>query len=139
MDHKRFHEEHVLPDEACPFCSLQPDRLVAENRHALAVYDGFPVSSGHMLIVPKRHMSSFFETSEDERTALFDLLAAMRENFIKEHGADGFNIGINEGAAAGQTVMHLHIHLIPRFFGDMTDPRGGIRWIFPDKAAYWNK
>jgi diadenosine tetraphosphate (Ap4A) HIT family hydrolase len=107
------------------------------NPHALAIYDGFPVSPGHSLIIPKRHVASFFELSREEQESMLDLLAEMREKLLFERNPDGFNIGINDGAAAGQTVMHLHIHLIPRYAGDQPDPRGGVRWIFPDKADYW--
>lgn len=103
----------------------------------MTIYDSFPVSPGHMLIIPKRHIASFFETTELEQSDLFKMLAEARELALKEHNPNGFNIGINDGAAAGQTVMHLHVHLIPRYTGDSPDPRGGVRWIFPDKAMYW--
>jgi diadenosine tetraphosphate (Ap4A) HIT family hydrolase len=122
----------------CPFCNLEKSRVILDNDHAIAIYDGYPVSPGHSLIVPKRHIVSFFEASKEEQAALFDLLAEMRQLLQKELKPDGFNIGINDGAAAGQTVMHLHIHLIPRYTGDMPDPRGGVRWIFPEKADYWS-
>ena len=121
----------------CPFCALLPSQGAAANAHAVAFPDGFPVSPGHTLIIPKRHIASLFEATEEERAALFDLLGVMRERLLLEQYPDGFNIGINDGEAAGQTVMHLHIHLIPRYIGDLPDPRGGVRWIFPDKAAYW--
>jgi diadenosine tetraphosphate (Ap4A) HIT family hydrolase len=111
--------------------------VVLNNDHAMSIYDGFPLSIGHMLIIPKRHIDSLFEASIEERTALFDLLAEARGLLLEECDPDGFNIGINDGAAAGQTVMHLHIHLIPRYAGDKADPRGGVRWIFPEKAVYW--
>jgi diadenosine tetraphosphate (Ap4A) HIT family hydrolase len=100
--------------------------------------DGFPISSGHALIIPKRHIASLFDATREEREALFDLLEHVKTELMERYNPDGFNIGINDGTAAGQTVMHLHIHLIPRYSGDQTDPRGGVRWIFPDKAAYWN-
>ena len=121
----------------CPFCNLDNSRIIMTNIHAIAIYDGYPVSHGHSLIIPKRHLASFFEATREEHTAILDLLAEMREVLNNDHNPDGFNIGINDGSAAGQTVMHLHIHLIPRYAGDMPDPRGGVRWIFPDKAAYW--
>jgi diadenosine tetraphosphate (Ap4A) HIT family hydrolase len=123
----------------CPFCDLDKSRIILDNDHAIAFHDGFPISPGHSLIVPKRHISSYFEATKEEQTAMLDLLAEMRERLLAEHNAEGFNIGINDGAAAGQTVMHLHIHLIPRYADDMEDPRGGVRWIFPDKAAYWKE
>jgi len=121
----------------CPFCTLLSSQIIKANAHAVAFIDGFPVSPGHTLIIPKRHIGSLFEATDEERAALFDLLGVMRERLLHERKAYGFNIGINDGEAAGQTVMHLHIHLIPRYANDMPDPRGGVRWIFPDKAAYW--
>ena len=123
----------------CTFCDLGKTRVLTANSHALAIPDGFPVSPGHTLIIPKRHIASFFELTEEEQRAMLDLLSQMRQLLLKERNPDGFNIGINDGAAAGQTVMHLHIHLIPRYAGDQPDPRGGVRWIFPDKAAYWDQ
>ena len=123
----------------CPFCTLDESRVLLANDHAIAFLDGFPVTPGHSLIVPRRHISSFFEATEEERAALFDLVAQMRELLLAERKPEGFNIGINDGAAAGQTVMHLHIHLIPRYAGDTEDPRGGVRWIMPEKAPYWKK
>ncbi len=123
--------------QICPFCKLEQGRAFLENDLALALRDGFPVSPGHTLVIPKRHIGSLFEATAEERRALFDLLAAAQSRLLESHRPDGFNIGINDGAAAGQTVMHLHIHLIPRYAGDVADPRGGVRWIFPDKAPYW--
>ena len=122
----------------CPFCTLEPSRIILSNGHAVAIRDGFPISKGHTLVIPKRHIASLFEATTEEQAALFEVLAAARKQLQDELRPDGFNIGINDGAAAGQTVMHLHIHLIPRYSGDQPDPRGGVRWIFPDKAAYWS-
>jgi diadenosine tetraphosphate (Ap4A) HIT family hydrolase len=99
--------------------------------------DGFPISPGHALIIPRRHIVSLFEATRNERNSLFDLLEQVKLELQEEYKPDGFNIGINDGTAAGQTVMHLHIHLIPRYTGDQPDPRGGVRWIMPDKAPYW--
>jgi diadenosine tetraphosphate (Ap4A) HIT family hydrolase len=121
----------------CPFCSLDSSRIIAANDHAFAIYDGFPVSPGHCLIIPKRHIASFFEATKEEQMAMLDLLDETRNIVIEKHKPDGFNVGINDGTAAGQTLMHLHIHLIPRYVGDLPDPRGGVRWILPDKAKYW--
>jgi len=129
----------VMNKTTCPFCTPDNTKIFLSNSHAIAIYDGFPVSPGHSLIIPKRHISSFFEATRNEQMALLDLLAAMQEILVKERNPDGFNIGINVGEAAGQTVMHLHIHMIPRYAGDQPDPRGGVRLIFPDKAAYWNQ
>ena len=125
------------PSPFCPFCALLPSNIIMGNSHAVAVLDGFPVSPGHMLIIPRRHIVSLFHASEEERNTMFSLVSNVRELLVQERNPDGFNIGINDGGAAGQTVMHLHIHLIPRYIGDTCDPRGGVRWIFPDKAAYW--
>lgn len=105
----------------------------------MAIRDGFPVSPGHTLIIPKRHVSSFFEITESERADLLSLLTAARNDLEREYHPAGYNIGINDGPAAGQTVAHLHIHLIPRYEGDRPDPRGGVRWVLPDKADYWSK
>lgn len=121
----------------CPFCTLEPSRIILSNNHAIAIRDGFPVSQGHTLIIPKRHIASLFAATTEEQAALFDLLGQARQQLLDEYKPNGFNIGINDGAAAGQTVMHLHIHLIPRYDGDQPDPRGGVRWIFPNKAVYW--
>lgn len=123
----------------CPFCDPDNTGAILANDHAIAIYDGYPVTPGHTLIVPKRHIASFFEATKEEQAAMFELLAEMRRIVLEERTPDGFNIGINDGAAAGQTVMHMHIHLIPRYAGDTSDPRGGVRWIMPEKAPYWKK
>jgi diadenosine tetraphosphate (Ap4A) HIT family hydrolase len=103
----------------------------------LVIRDAFPISPGHTLIIPKRHVGSFFELEADERAELLALLDKAKAVTDKEFSPQGYNIGINDGAAAGQTVPHLHIHLIPRYQGDRPDPRGGVRWIIPEKADYW--
>lgn len=123
----------------CPFCSLPRDRIVLESELGLAFRDGYPVSRGHTLVIPKRHVGSFFECTEAEQAALLKLLRIARADVEFLFRPAGYNIGINDGAAAGQTVPHLHIHLIPRYAGDRDDPRGGVRWVLPDKAAYWEK
>ena len=121
----------------CPFCLLPASRIVEENAHAVLILDGYPVSPGHSLVIPKRHVGSFFEVTRVERAALFALLDRAKELVAEQHRPDGNNIGINDGAAAGQTVPHLHIHLIPRYEGDQADPRGGVRWVIAQKADYW--
>lgn len=121
----------------CPFCNLPPERIVVKNTKAVMIRDGYPVSPGHTLILPRRHIGSFFEIDPLEREALLILLDEAKRRLEKEFHPDGFNIGINDGAAAGQTVPHLHIHLIPRYAGDQPDPRGGVRWVIPEKAKYW--
>jgi len=123
----------------CPFCSLPAERFVVESEHAVVIRDGFPVSPGHTLIIPKRHVASFFDVTDAERSDLMSLLAAARDDLELRFHPAGYNVGINDGAAAGQTVPHVHMHLIPRYDGDPKDPRGGVRWVLPDKAAYWDK
>ena len=130
-------EKTVADSPDCPFCSIDPSRVYAANELAFALADKFPVNPGHTLIVPRRHIVSLFEATAEERAALFDLLEESRRKLLEERSPDGFNIGINDGAAAGQTVFHLHIHLIPRYAGDCDDPRGGVRKLFPDRAPYW--
>ncbi|WP_116329722.1 HIT family protein [Cupriavidus taiwanensis] len=125
--------------DTCPFCSIQAQRIAGGNEHAVWIRDGFPVSPGHSLVIPKRHVGSFFEVSSEERIALLELLDQAKLAADMEFHPAGFNIGINDGADAGQTVPHLHIHLIPRYKGDSPDPRGGVRWVIPDKADYWSK
>jgi diadenosine tetraphosphate (Ap4A) HIT family hydrolase len=102
------------------------------------IRDAYPISQGHSLIIPKRHIQSFFELERVERNSLLDLLEKAKSKLNKEFNPDSYNIGINDGPEAGQTIPHLHIHLIPRYKGDCEDPRGGVRWINPDKAKYWN-
>lgn len=126
-------------DKPCPFCTLPAGRVVEENEFALLILDGYPVSPGHSLVIPKRHVGSFFDATGHERAALLALLDKAKELVERAHRPAGYNIGINDGAAAGQTVPHLHIHLIPRFSGDREDPRGGVRWVMPDKADYWSQ
>lgn len=121
----------------CPFCNLTLKRIIASNDLALVIRDGYPVSPGHTLIIPKRHIGSWFEITLEEQSAILDLLGKAKAILEEEFKPDGYNIGINDGPTAGQTVPHLHMHLIPRYKGDLDDPRGGVRWIIPGKAKYW--
>ena len=126
-----------ISPQPCAFCTLPQQRLIDENATAIAIRDGYPVSPGHTLLIPRRHVGSFFEMSEQERGDLLALLDRAKLALDKEFQPQGYNIGINDGPAAGQTVPHLHVHLIPRYDGDLPDPRGGVRWVIPDKAKYW--
>lgn len=123
----------------CPFCTLPPERIIDSSSLGLVIRDGFPISPGHTLIIPKHHVGSFFELDPVERAELLALLDRAKVVLDKEFKPQGYNIGINDGPAAGQTVLHLHIHLIPRFINDRPDPRGGVRWIIPEKADYWSE
>jgi len=123
--------------DGCPFCEAMPERVFHEGRLVRGVWDGFPVSPGHALLVPRRHVATWFDASPEERLELTEAIALARETILLRHRPDGFNLGMNLGAAAGQTVLHLHLHVIPRYVGDVEDPRGGVRWVVPNKAAYW--
>ena len=127
-----------MSQTTCPFCTLPPERILFENLEGKVIRDGFPVSPGHTLIISRRHVGSFFDLSEAERDSLLSLLDEAKRRLDKELKPDGYNVGINDGSAAGQTIAHLHIHLIARFHGDREDPRGGVRWIIPEKADYWS-
>ena len=129
----------VAETKRCPFCPVKDREILAQDPLAAAITDSFPLTRGHSLIVPRRHVASFFELTHDERLAILDLLDQTKAVLDAQYAPDGYNIGINDGVAAGQTVMHLHVHVIPRYEGDADDPRGGVRWIFPKKADYWNK
>ena len=121
----------------CPFCKPEPQGLVTENELTRTIRDTKPVSPGHTLVVPRRHIASYFDATPEELAAIQEALFAAREAAVEEFQPDAFNIGVNDGWAAGQTVMHVHVHLIPRFLGDQDDPRGGVRWMIPEKAKYW--
>jgi ATP adenylyltransferase len=121
----------------CVFCNIQNERVVAENEYAFAIRDGFPVTAGHSLIIPKRHIKDYFGLTENELLACNSLLQLLRTEIMKEYQpVKGFNIGMNSGSAAGQTIFHCHIHLIPRREGDVEDPRGGVRHVIPEKGNY---
>ncbi|CAG1022353.1 ATP adenylyltransferase [Methylococcales bacterium] len=128
-----------VKDDNCPFCNLSAGRIIQSDNLVLAIWDGFPISPGHVLILPKRHVGSIFDATNDEVSSLMRLLNFTKISLQEKFNPDGYNIGINDGPAAGQTIPHLHIHLIPRYKSDSLDPRGGIRWIIPEKADYWSK
>lgn len=122
----------------CVFCDEFPKKKepVLENEFALCYYDEFPVTNGHMLFITKRHVQTIFETTVEEKKAIFDLIDKAKLKIDKELHPDGYNIGANCGKYAGQSVMHVHIHLIPRYKGDVSNPRGGIRGVIPNKKDY---
>ena len=122
---------------ACVFCEMPPSRILAANELAYAVKDAFPVTKDHRLVVPKRHVADYFALYQPERNAINQLLEDQREAILKaDASVSGFNIGSNVGADAGQTIMHCHIHIIPRRQGDSDDPAGGVRAVIPDKQQY---
>ncbi len=121
----------------CPFCCLAAERILETNTHALAVSDAFPVSRGHTLIIPRSHITSFFELTEEEIAAIYELLRRGKGRLDETLRPDGYNVGVNVGAAAGQTVPHVHLHLIPRYLGDVEDPVGGVRKIIPGRGRYF--
>jgi diadenosine tetraphosphate (Ap4A) HIT family hydrolase len=116
----------------CPFCD-PGKRVIVENQLAASLRDAQPASRGHTLIVPKRHCTSFFDLTPEEVEACYELLRRERENLLRDLRPDGFNVGVNDGAAAGQSVEHTHWHLIPRYRGDHPDPRGGVRHVIPTR------
>jgi len=123
----------------CPFCArVETGQFVAANELAVAFPDAFPLTDGHTLLVPRRHEPDFLALTPDEQDAI---LALVRDvvALLAPRAPDGYNLGVNVGAAAGQTVAHAHLHVIPRYAGDRRDPRGGIRWIIPERAAYWER
>jgi len=121
----------------CPFCSIEKYReIIAESAMAYAIYDKFPVNPGHALIIPKVHCDDYFKLSLNEQAACWLLLNEVKNRITKQYKPDGFNIGINILEAAGQTIPHVHIHLIPRFKGDVQEPRGGVRGVIPEKKNY---
>ena len=122
----------------CPFCDRVENAEFAESsEQTVAFPDAFPVTPGHHLLVPRRHLVDFFQLTPEEQADLWRLLAKLRNRLFREYSPDGINVGMNVGRAAGQTVAHAHVHVIPRYDGDVADPRGGVRWVVPEKAAYW--
>ena len=124
-------------NENCPFCRVEQEReIIASTSLSLAFFDGFPVSPGHALIIPRRHVASFFDLTEEERQDLLSLLDRVKGIVEEKYHPDGYNIGVNVGAAAGQSVSHVHMHLIPRYVGDVQNPKGGVRGVIPSKQKY---
>jgi len=120
----------------CIFCNPDPSRVFYEDEWVLAVWDVFAVSAGHSLIVPRRHVSDWWQATPEERRALTEATLAVKNIIEKTQTPDGYNIGVNVGAAGGQTIFHLHLHVIPRYKGDVPQPRGGVRWVIPERADY---
>lgn len=122
----------------CPFCNIDKMQveIIYEDDYVMAIYDSNPVNLGHTLIIPKKHISNYFDLTIEEQQQMWDIVNKCKSIIQKIYSPDGYNIGINIGKLAGQTVQHVHIHLIPRYKGDVENPRGGVRGAIPDKQNY---
>ncbi|KJU72929.1 HIT family protein [Clostridium baratii] len=114
---------------SCIFCEYDKEEYIAENDLCFAIFDKFPVNEGHALIIPKRHFSNYFDATKEEIAAIYDLSHEVKKIIDDKYSPDGYNVGVNVNHEGGQTIMHLHMHIIPRYKGDIEDPRGGIRRI----------
>lgn len=136
-EYKHYNQLNRKEYITCPFCNPESEReLLVESATAFAIFDKFPVSNGHALIIPKKHCSDYFDLTFREQSACIFILNTVKEFVKKKFNPDGFNVGINVSEAAGQTVPHVHIHLIPRYKDDVEDPSGGIRGVIPGKRKY---
>ncbi len=120
----------------CPFCRREELPVVLSNEYSFAIFDMYPVTPGHMLIIPKRHVSNWFDITKEERDSILELIEEGKKLLDANFHPDGYNIGVNIGKAAGQTIFHLHVHLIPRYEGDIDDPTGGVRGVIPERRIY---
>jgi len=118
----------------CPFCPLEDS--VLQNELAYCRFDKYPVTPGHLLVIPARHTTDFFALTREEREAMFDLLDAAKKWLQERYQPAGYNLGVNVGEVAGQTIPHVHLHLIPRYYGDVVNPRGGVRGVIPARQSY---
>ncbi len=128
------HSALVEVPVSSPFLKIPEKEWVAENALCFAIRDKYPVSQGHTLVIPRRVVETWFDASREEQASIFELVEVVKAELDAEFHPDGYNVGFNAGVAAGQTVMHLHVHVIPRFKGDMEDPRGGVRHVIPEKG-----
>lgn len=125
--------------KACVFCEIIKENYVLENDFFYAIFDKYPVTEGHLLVIPKRHVETLFELNESERAELLDFVEQGKKKLDQQFSPVGFNFGVNQGESAGQTIPHLHLHIIPRYKGDMEDPEGGVRGVIPEKQKYRQK
>jgi ATP adenylyltransferase len=136
-DVRGIRQSYQHREPGCPFCQVSQSQVVAENSLAFLMPDGFPVTEGHLLAIPRRHVANCFDLRQGERNAIQQLLEVGRKVSRERHpDVSGFNVGINSGEAAGQTIFHCHVHLIPRRVGDVENPRGGVRGVIPAKQNY---
>ncbi|MDR3567222.1 MAG: HIT family protein [Syntrophobacteraceae bacterium] len=124
----------------CPFCHPDHSRVFYEGNLVIGLWDSFPVSDGHVLLIPRRHVADWFEATPEEQAELMAAIDVARKNILARFSPDGFNLGVNIGEVAGQTIFHLHLHVIPRYRGDVEDPTGGVRNVIPARGNYlkWN-
>ena len=128
------------PNNPCIFCDVKKQDIIYENDYAFVSYDSYPVSKFHSLIIPKRHIKNFFDLNDKELNACNDLIKKIKSKIENDDNlVEGFNLGTNTGSVAGQTIMHCHIHLIPRRRGDVENPQGGVRGVIPLKQHYMRK
>ena len=128
------------PNNPCLFCHIEENNLASENKLAYASFDSYPVTTNHCLIIPKRHIENYFQLTEEELIACNQLIKIIKKKIMnKDNSVKGFNIGTNSGKVAGQSIMHCHIHLIPRRKGDVKNPQGGVRSVIPSKQHYTRK
>lgn len=126
----------MAAEKECVFCNMPEDKMILSEDLIFACLDRYPVTPGHVLIVTKRHVRDWFEATAEERKAIDEAILRLKKRLDSEYKPDGYNIGINVGRASGQTIDHLHVHLIPRYRGDMDDPWGGVRGVIPEKRLY---
>lgn len=120
----------------CPFCHLSDRLILAESEHAMAIEDAYPVSPGHALVLPRRHLLDLFDLKPDELAEIFALVGQIKRQLAMALSPEGFNVGVNIGKAAGQTILHAHVHVIPRYQGDVSEPLGGVRNVIPGRGRY---
>jgi diadenosine tetraphosphate (Ap4A) HIT family hydrolase len=132
---RKIYNEAMGETPNCVFCNIDSKQIVFENELAYVKLDKYPVSKGHSLVIPKRHIKTFFEATAEEVNAIRELLHEQKQALDKNYNPDGYNLGTNCGETAGQEIMHMHIHLIPRYKGDVANPRGGIRSVIPEKNS----
>lgn len=136
-DYAAVRASYEVRQRGCVFCDIPPDRIVATHELAYAARDLYPVTEGHILVLPKRHVSDYFDLYQPERNAIEGLLHQCRDTLkTSDTSINGFNVGANAGQSAGQTVFHVHVHLIPRRMGDVENPRGGVRGVIPERQDY---
>jgi diadenosine tetraphosphate (Ap4A) HIT family hydrolase len=122
--------------DECPFCNVKNSEIILESKHSFAIYDRFPVNAGHILIIPKQHNPNYFSLTQEEKNDVWKLVDKASSLLSKKFSPSGFNIGININKSAGQTIPHVHVHIIPRYKNDVDDPTGGVRGVIPSKQKY---